>query len=206
MSVYEVPSGGWRASALRWRRRLRRLGRRQAKVIRWVTLCLALAGIGVFLAFLTSGRVADEPAFVDAREAARRKAIEARSGAGAASEGSQVEPRTGAESTESKDAASTAASKTNLITRGVTVQVLNGTRVGKADDRMVDRLLDLGYHVLAVHRSAKRYRETTVYWSRRNGRKAAEALARRFGWVSARKPNNLSASVTTHVVVGRDEA
>lgn len=93
-----------------------------------------------------------------------------------------------------------------LVTKDVTVQVLNATRVGLADDRMVRRLEGLGFRVVAVNPSAVRYTRSTVYWSRPEGRAAALALARRFGWEAGQKPGNLSASVTIHVVVGRDES
>jgi hypothetical protein len=93
-----------------------------------------------------------------------------------------------------------------LITSSVTVQVLNATNAARADDRMVARLRRAGLAVVAVNRAAVAYTRTTVFWSRRSGRPAAVALARRYGWEAARKPGNLSASVTIHVVVGRDEA
>ena len=92
-----------------------------------------------------------------------------------------------------------------LIT-DVTVQVLNGTGVTDADDRMADRLSELGYEVVAIEGSSKQYSATTVFWSHPDAQKAAEALAERFGWLAQAKPDNLSATVDLHVVVGTDEA
>ena len=92
-----------------------------------------------------------------------------------------------------------------LIT-DVTVQVLNGTGVSDADDRMADRLSELGYEVVAIEGSSKQYSATTVFWSHPGAQDAAEALAERFGWLAQPKPDNLSATVDLHVVVGSDEA
>ena len=92
-----------------------------------------------------------------------------------------------------------------LIT-DVTVQVLNGTGVADADDRMADRLSGLGYEVVAIEGSSKQYASTTVFWSHPDAQDAAEALAERFGWLAQAKPDNLSATVDLHVVVGGDEA
>ncbi|MGI8774574.1 MAG: LytR C-terminal domain-containing protein [Actinomycetota bacterium] len=92
-----------------------------------------------------------------------------------------------------------------LITEGMTVQVLNGTGVASADDDMANRLAGLGYEVIAVNGSNKEYQATTVFWSVPESQEAAERLAQRFGWVSGPKPSNLSATVKLHVVVGMDE-
>jgi hypothetical protein len=93
-----------------------------------------------------------------------------------------------------------------LVTRGVSVQVLNATRARRADERMAARLRRLGFRVAATNPAAVLYERTTVFWSKRAGERAAVALARRFGWRAAPKPRNLKASVVIHVVVGRDEA
>ncbi|MDQ3963484.1 MAG: LytR C-terminal domain-containing protein [Actinomycetota bacterium] len=95
--------------------------------------------------------------------------------------------------------------KVELIT-DVTVQVLNGTAATDADDRMADRLSELGYEVVSIEGSSKQYSATTVFWSHPDAQKAAEALAERFGWIAQPKPENLSATVDLHVVVGSDEA
>jgi hypothetical protein len=92
-----------------------------------------------------------------------------------------------------------------LITRGVTVQVLNAARSGAATSRVVRLLRRAGLNVVVVNPAAVRYRATTVLWSRAEGRPAATALAERYGWRAAHKPRNLSGSVTMHVVVGLDE-
>ncbi len=95
--------------------------------------------------------------------------------------------------------------KVELIT-DVTVQVLNGTAATDADDRMADRLSELGYEVVSIEGSSKQYSATTVFWSHPDAQEAAEALAERFGWLAQPKPENLSATVDLHVVVGTDEA
>ena len=96
--------------------------------------------------------------------------------------------------------------KPELITQGVTAQVLNATSDAGAGATMADRLAKLGYQVVAVDTASTNYDETTVFWSTNEGRPAAEALAEKFGWASGPKPDNLSSTVTIHVVVGRDEA
>ena len=94
----------------------------------------------------------------------------------------------------------------DLITAGVTVQVLNGTGATDADDRMADRLSTLGFDVISVEGSSAQYPATTVFWSFPGSREAAERLAARFDWVAKEKPSNLSSTVDIHVVVGADEA
>ena len=93
-----------------------------------------------------------------------------------------------------------------LITKDITVQVLNGTPATDADDRMADRLSSLGFEVVAIEGSSKQYSQTTVFWSFPSAQEAAERLAARFGWLAAAKPSNLSSTVDIHVVVGGDEA
>lgn len=92
-----------------------------------------------------------------------------------------------------------------LITAGITVQVLNGTGVADANDRLADRLTALGFDVINLEGANRAYSETTVFWSFPEAEPAARALAARFGWVSAPKPSNLSTQVDLHVVVGADE-
>jgi hypothetical protein len=93
-----------------------------------------------------------------------------------------------------------------LITNGVTVQVLNGTESPEAGEAMAARLSGLGFAVITVESSSKKYKTTTVYWSFPRAQKAAEALAQRFGWIADEKPKNLADTVSFHVVVGRDES
>lgn len=93
-----------------------------------------------------------------------------------------------------------------LVTEGVSVQVLNGTASPDADTLMADRLAGLGFDVYAVDSASASYSQTTVFWSYAEARPAAEALAKKFGWASGEKPSNLSTSVALHVVVGTDEA
>jgi hypothetical protein len=92
-----------------------------------------------------------------------------------------------------------------LVTEGVTVQVLNASGKRRADNRVVDDLRHLGFRIVAVNPAAKIYPKTTVFWSKPTGRGASRALASHFSWRSAPRPKNLSKSVTTHVVVGKDE-
>lgn len=98
------------------------------------------------------------------------------------------------------------ASTGDLITDGITVQVLNASGERRADNRVADRLEELGFEIVAVNPAAKVYRETTVFWSKAAGRNASRALADHFSWRARPRPKNLSKSVTTHVVVGRDES
>ena len=93
-----------------------------------------------------------------------------------------------------------------LITKGVTVQVLNGTMKPNAALAVADRLSSLGYSIVTVEESSRVYSETTVFWSSDASREAATALAEHFGWVAEPKPANLADTVSLHVVVGADEA
>jgi hypothetical protein len=95
--------------------------------------------------------------------------------------------------------------KPELITDGITVQVLNGTSDLDADDRMADKLASLGFTIEAIEGSSKSYPQTTVFWSYPESEDAARALAERFGWLVQPKPANLSDTVAVHVVVGADE-
>lgn len=92
-----------------------------------------------------------------------------------------------------------------LITEGMNVQVLNGTGDTSADDAVAETLADLGFRIEAIDDSSKAYSRTTVFWSYPEAQKAAEALASRMGWIAQPKPENLSATVALHVVVGEDE-
>ncbi|MEA2460689.1 MAG: LytR cell envelope-related transcriptional attenuator [Actinomycetota bacterium] len=91
-----------------------------------------------------------------------------------------------------------------LIT-DVTVQVLNGSGAAGAEQEMSDRLTGLGFDVVAANPASASYPRTTVFWSFVESKKAARALAARFGWIAKPKPDNLSATVDMHVVVGADE-
>ena len=92
-----------------------------------------------------------------------------------------------------------------LITAGMSMQILNATTSAEADDKIADRLAELGFDVEAIGASSKQYARTTVFWSYDDAREAAERLAAKFGWVAEPKPENLSATVDLHVVVGADE-
>ncbi|MDQ3661349.1 MAG: LytR C-terminal domain-containing protein [Actinomycetota bacterium] len=95
--------------------------------------------------------------------------------------------------------------KPELITEGISVQVLNGTSSSAAGRAMISRLTRLGFDVVVTFPSTP-YDNTTVLWSNQRARPAAKALAARFEWRSALKPANLSSSVDLHLVVGADEA
>lgn len=92
-----------------------------------------------------------------------------------------------------------------LITEGISVQVLNGTAAPAAGQTMAERLAQLGFEIVAVEESSRGYDQTTVFWSSDATRDAATALAERHGWVAEPKPANLSDEVSLHVVVGSDE-
>ena len=92
-----------------------------------------------------------------------------------------------------------------LITEGINIQVLNGTSDTSVDDAVADTLTGLGFRIEAIDDSSRAYTQTTVFWSYPEAQKAAEALAARMDWVAQPKPENLSATVALHVVVGQDE-
>ena len=94
--------------------------------------------------------------------------------------------------------------RVELLTEGVTVQVLNGTNDPDAAVALSNRLSDLGFEIVAVNEASKLYSETTVFWSSDASREAAERLAERFDWVAELKPANLSDAASLHVVVGQD--
>lgn len=93
--------------------------------------------------------------------------------------------------------------KSKLKPDGLTVQVLNGTGDGEADDVMADKLARLGYTVVAVSPSSRAYPRTTVFWVG-DAQKSASQLAERFEWKVDPAPDNLSREVDLHVVVGAD--
>lgn len=92
-----------------------------------------------------------------------------------------------------------------LIVEGINVQVLNSTSDTSVDDAIAARLSDLGFRIENLERASRTYPRTTVFWSYPEAQEAAERLAARFDWVAQPKPDNLSASVAIHVVVGNDE-
>jgi hypothetical protein len=97
-------------------------------------------------------------------------------------------------------------SDAKLITEDVNVQVLNGSSDPGAAERMAQRLSGLGFRVDSIEDASTSYPETTVFWSYAEARRAGLALAERFDWAAEEKPENLSAEVAVHVVVGADEA
>ena len=97
-------------------------------------------------------------------------------------------------------------SHVKLITEDVNVQVLNASPDPDAAERMAQRLSELGFRVESIEDASTNYRKTTVFWSYAEARRAGMALAQRFDWAAEQKPENLSAEVAVHVVVGADEA
>jgi LytR cell envelope-related transcriptional attenuator len=94
----------------------------------------------------------------------------------------------------------------DLITDGVTVQVVNGTGgIEGAASSMADRLASLGYRVEAIV-TGLTVDQTAVYWSTDSAREAAMALASHFGWTSAPASPSLTREVDIHVIVAPDEA
>jgi LytR cell envelope-related transcriptional attenuator len=92
-----------------------------------------------------------------------------------------------------------------LITDGITVQILNASGSPGAEQPIADELGGLGFEIVTVVDASRIYEQTTVFWSSEESRAAAEALAGRFEWIVEPKPENLSADVSVHVVVGEDE-
>ena len=90
-----------------------------------------------------------------------------------------------------------------LITEGISVQVLNGTAEDQADDRLAEELEGLGYEIGAVNPYLTRP-DSIVFWSSEEYRAAAEALAEHLGWPATPKPKDLSSEVSIHVIVGAD--
>ncbi len=92
-----------------------------------------------------------------------------------------------------------------LITEGITVQVLNGTPDDTVDETIADMLAQLGFQIVAVQDASRTYTETTVFYSSTESQEAATALAEHEGWLVEPKPDSLSAEVSIHVVIGVDE-
>lgn len=90
-----------------------------------------------------------------------------------------------------------------LITDGVTVQVLNSTSDQGAEDALVKKLEDWGFEIFAVNPYLVQ-EKSVVYWSSQDSKAAAEALADRLGWDAAAKPADLSSEVSVHLLVGND--
>ncbi len=93
--------------------------------------------------------------------------------------------------------------KKGLISKGVPIQILNGTSLPDADDRVAADLEKLGFDIVAMNPWLATP-ATVVYWSTPNDQKAATLLAERFGWSAQPRPEELSTEVRLHVVVGAD--
>lgn len=88
----------------------------------------------------------------------------------------------------------------------IAIQVLDAVRddEGAAATRAAVRLREAGYRVVAENVAVRVYEETTVFYSE-GSQAAAQQVAQSLGLGVVRpKPDNLSATVEVHVVVGRD--
>lgn len=94
--------------------------------------------------------------------------------------------------------------ETELITEGLTVQVLNSTLVAGAARDLAEHLEGLGFSIVAVGDALRGLPRTSVYWSSGEAEPAARRLASRFGWLAGPQPLNLSNAIDLHVVVGAD--
>lgn len=85
-----------------------------------------------------------------------------------------------------------------------TVQVLNGSGDPDLLDEVVGILEDLGYEVVSTGPAARRYDETTVFWSAGH-RGDATDLRESDARFSAVEPNErLDRTINLHVVIGAD--
>jgi LytR cell envelope-related transcriptional attenuator len=159
-------------------------------------LIAAVVGIAVWVAVATVGDDGTSPELSSGRSPTPK--VESSAPAPVAKESKQ--PKPDPEPSETPDVLP------KLITNGISVQVLNGSGSPGADRVMADRLEKLGFEIAAIVEASKVYERTTVFWSSDETKPAAEALAERFGWTVEPKPQNLSADVSVHVVVGQDEA
>ena len=91
-----------------------------------------------------------------------------------------------------------------LVTDGVSLQVLNGTDQPGLDDTWADKLEELGFEIAAVNPYTST-KETIVFWSSVDSQEAAELLGERFGWRAQPKPQELSGEVDVHLFLGADE-
>jgi hypothetical protein len=91
-----------------------------------------------------------------------------------------------------------------LISKGVPIQVLNGTSSFDAGERTADELEGLGFEIVAINPWLTTP-ETVVYWASPNDEKAATLLADKYGWEAQPKPEELSSEVRLHVLIGADE-
>lgn len=87
--------------------------------------------------------------------------------------------------------------------KGVSIQLLNGTSLTDADDRVARDLEELGFEVVASN-TWHATPGSVVYWSTPEDEKTAMLLAEEFGWDAQPKPSDLSSEVNLHVLVGAD--
>lgn len=88
----------------------------------------------------------------------------------------------------------------------VSVQVLDAVLddAGVAAQGVADQMEADGYRVVVVNRAAVAYEVTTVFWTPGN-EAAARQIAEHYGFSRVElRPDNLSDTVSVHVVVGRD--
>jgi hypothetical protein len=98
--------------------------------------------------------------------------------------------------------------KDTLITKGISLQVLNAANDMDATNQIAHQLRDLGFQVVAVEDSLSNNAETHVYWANAGAQEAARRLATKMGWLAGPVPSSLSlsAEVDLHVLVGADES
>ena len=132
-----------------------------AKIVSWTLLCAVGIAVGITVASVGQHVAQSKPPYAVTSpgdpshkgEGSAGRAGNGRSQDGAASSRGSTQPR--------------------LVTRGVTVQVLNGTHRMRSARHMARRLRSLGLTVVVVNPAVKIYRRTTVFWSHASGQPAA---------------------------------
>lgn len=174
-------------------------------VLRHVAAAVALVAV-VSAAFWAIGRV--RPAARPTVEPAATIPPEASPTAPAASPPASptAPPTTATPTIPTPTAPATPPPTPELDPATVTVQVLDAVLDddGAAADRVADRLREAGYRVVAVNRAVRVYERTTVFYSPGAEAAAAQVAALLGSEQVAPKPDNLTAAVQVHVVVGID--
>lgn len=85
-----------------------------------------------------------------------------------------------------------------------TVQVLNGSGDPDLLDEVVGILEELGYEVVSTGRAARRYDETTVFWSAGHRDDAADLRQADARFIAVEPNERLDRTINLHVVIGAD--
>ena len=85
-----------------------------------------------------------------------------------------------------------------------TVQVLNGSGDPDLLDEVVGILEDLGYEVVSTGRAARRYDETTVFWSAGHRDDATDLRQADARFIAVEPNERLDRTINLHVVIGAD--